>query len=81
MKITVACVGKIKEKYFKDAIKEYAKRLSRYVTLNIEEVPDEKAPENMSDAQIVQVKETEGERLNKVIKDSYVVALAIDGKK
>lgn len=81
MKITIACVGRIKEKYFTDAVNEYVKRLSRYVTLNIEEVPDEKAPENMSNAQIIQVKETEGERLNKVIKDSYVVALAIEGKK
>ena len=56
MKITIACVGKIKEKYFTDAINEYAKRLSRYVTLNIAEVPDEKAPENMSPAQMEQVK-------------------------
>lgn len=81
MKITIACVGKIKEKYFIDAINEYAKRLSRYISLNIAEVPDEKAPENMSLAQMEQVKEIEGERLNKVIKDSYVVTLAINGKK
>ena len=81
MKITVACVGKIKEKYFTDAVSEYSKRLSRYVTLNIAEVADEKAPENMSEAQMEQVKETEGERLLKVIKDGLVVALAIDGKK
>lgn len=81
MKITIACVGKIKEKYFIDAINEYAKRLSRYISLNIAEVPDEKTPENMSLAQMEQVKEIEGERLNKVIKDSYVVALAINGKK
>ena len=81
MKITLDCVGKIKEKYFTDAINEYAKRLSRYVTLDIAEVPDEKAPENMSPAQMEQVKEIEGERLNKVIKDGYVVALAINGKK
>lgn len=81
MKITIACVGKIKEKYFTDAVNEYAKRLSRYVTLKIEEVPDEKAPENMSEAQMLQVKEVEGDRLLKAIKDSYVIALAIDGKK
>ena len=78
MKITIACVGKIKEKYF--AIEEYSKRLSRYVTLNIAEVPDEKAPENMSLAQMEQVKNIEGQRLMKVFKDSYVVALAINGK-
>lgn len=81
MKITVACVGKIKEKYFTDAIKEYSKRLSRYVKLNIAEVTDEKAPESMSEAQAEQVKEIEGERLLKVIDDSFVVALAINGKK
>lgn len=81
MKITVACVGKIKEKYFTDAISEYSKRLSRYVSLEICQVADEKAPENMSEAQTLQVKETEGERLLKVIKDSLVVALAIEGKK
>lgn len=81
MKITIACVGKIKEKYFTDAIKEYSKRLSKYVDLVITEVPDEKAPENMSNAQMVKVKEIEGERLLKVVKDSFVVALAIDGKK
>lgn len=81
MKITVACVGKIKEKYFTDAINEYSKRLSRYVTLEICQVADEKAPENMSEAQVIQVRETEGERLLKATKDSFVVALAIDGKK
>ena len=80
MKITIACVGKIKEKYFVNAIEEYSKRLSRYVTLNIAEVPDEKAPENMSPAQMEQVKNIEGQRLMKVFKDSYVVALAINGK-
>ena len=71
---------KIKEKYFVNAIEEYSKRLSRYVTLNIAEVPDEKAPENMSLAQMEQVKNIEGQRLMKVFKDSYVVALAINGK-
>ena len=80
MKITIACVGKIKEKYFVNAMEEYSKRLSRYVTLNIAEVPDEKAPENMSPAQMEQVKNIEGQRLMKVFKDSYVVALAINGK-
>ena len=80
MKITIACVGKIKEKYSVNAIEEYSKRLSRYVTLNIAEVPDEKAPENMSLAQMEQVKNIEGQRLMKVFKDSYVVALAINGK-
>ncbi len=82
MKVTVACVGKIKEKYFTDAIKEYSKRLSRYITLEIAEMPDEKCPESLSDKQAEQVKSAEGDRLLRVIKDgSYVIALAIDGKK
>jgi rRNA large subunit m3Psi methyltransferase rlmH len=82
MKITIACVGKIKEKFFTGAIDEYAKRLSRYVNLEICQVNDEKAPENMSDAEEIKVKDVEGERLLKNIKDnSFVVALAIDGKK
>lgn len=82
MKITIACVGKIKEKFFTGAIDEYSKRLGRYVNIEICQVNDEKAPENMSDAEMIKVKNTEGEKLLKVIKDSsYVVALAIDGKK
>lgn len=82
MKITVACVGKIKEKFFTSAIEEYSKRLGRYVNLEICQVNDEKAPENMSEAEETKVKETEGERLLRVIKDtSFVVALVIDGKK
>jgi 23S rRNA (pseudouridine1915-N3)-methyltransferase len=81
MKITIACVGKIKEKYFTAAIDEYSKRLSKYVTLDIAQVADDKAPENMSLAQQEQVILNEGRRLLKVIKpQSYVVALAIDGK-
>ena len=51
MKVTVICVGKLKEKYWRDAIAEYSKRLSRYMKLEIIELADEKAPENMSDAQ------------------------------
>lgn len=82
MKITIACVGKIKEKYFTGAIEEYSKRLSRYVNLEIVEVADEKCPETLSEKEAEAVKDSEGERLLKVIKDSsYVVALAIDGKK
>ncbi len=82
MKVTVACVGKIKEKYFTDAINEYAKRLSRYITLEIAEVADEKCPETLSDKEAEAVKAAEGARLLKVIKPgSHVIALAIDGKK
>ena len=63
MKVTVVCVGKLKEKYWRDAIAEYSKRLSRYMELEMIELADEKAPENMSDAQAAEVKEREGQRI------------------
>ena len=81
MKITLITVGKIKEKYFTDAIAEYAKRLSRYCKLEIVEVADEKTPDGASEALENQIKEKEGERiLSKVPDGAYVVALAIEGK-
>ena len=81
MKITLITVGKIKEKYFRDAIAEYAKRLSRYCKLEIIEVADEKTPDSASEALENQIKEKEGERiLSKVPDSAYVVALAIEGK-
>lgn len=81
MKITILCVGKIKEKYFIDAIKEYSKRLSKYVNLEIIEVSDEKTPDNASETVEKQIKEKEGERLLKYIKDNqYVITLEIAGK-
>lgn len=82
MKITLITVGKIKEKYFTDAIKEYAKRLSRYCKLEILELADEKTPDGASEAEEMQIKAKEGERILKSIKDNaYVFALAIQGKK
>lgn len=83
MKITVLCVGKIKEKYFTMAIDEYAKRLSRYCKLEIIEVTDEKTPDHASEKTERQIKEKEGERLEKYWKekeDAFVLALAIEGK-
>jgi 23S rRNA (pseudouridine1915-N3)-methyltransferase len=81
MKITILTVGKIKEKYFVNAIKEYTKRLSKYCSLKEIEVSDEKAPENLSEKDMEIVKNKEGERILKNIKDSsYVIALAIEGK-
>lgn len=81
MNITLITVGKIKEKYLKDAIAEYSKRLGRYCKLDIVEVPDEKTPDNASEKEELQIKEKEGEAILKQIKDNmYVVALAIDGK-
>ena len=81
MKITVLCVGKVKEKFFTDAIKEYSKRLSRYCKLEIVELADEKTPDGASEAEEVAIREKEGERILKALKDdAYVIALAIEGK-
>ena len=81
MKITILSVGKVKEKFYRDAIAEFEKRLSRYCKLEIIEVADEKTQEEASENEIKLVKEKEGERLLKNIKeDAYVVCLCIDGK-
>lgn len=81
MKITILCVGKIKEKFYRDAIAEYEKRLSRYCKLEIVEVADEKTPDNASELVERQIKEKEAERMEKYLKDgAFVCALAIDGK-
>ena len=81
MKITILCVGKVKEKFYRDAIDEFTKRLSRYCKLEIIEVADEKTNEDSSDTEIRIIKEKEGERLLKNLKeDAYVVCLCIDGK-
>ena len=81
MKITILCVGKIKERFFRDGIEEYKKRLSKYCKLEIMEVADEKTPDRASEAEEQKIKEKEAERLEKYIKkDAYVVVLAIDGK-
>ena len=81
MKITLITVGKIKEKYLKDAIAEYAKRLSKYCKLEIVEVADEKTPENASCVMEDSIREKEAERILKYVKDdAYVVTLEINGK-
>ena len=80
MKINLIVVGKVKEKYFRDAIQEYAKRLSAYCDLSIIEVADEKTPEHAPETVETRIKETEGQRILAKISDrSYVVALAIEG--
>ena len=81
MKITILAVGKLKEKYWKQAIAEYKKRLGAYSKIEMIEVPDEKAPETMSDKEIEQVKEKEGQRLLAKIKpQATVITLEIQGK-
>ena len=71
----------IKEKYIQEGIKEYSKRLSRYCSLDIIEIDDEKAPENLSDKEMDIVKQKEGERiLAKIPQSSFVIALVIEGK-
>ena len=81
MRINIVCVGKIKEKYLKLGIDEFKKRLSKYCKLEIIELEDEKAPENLSDKEMLIIKEKEGKKILSKIKDnSYVIALAIDGK-
>jgi 23S rRNA (pseudouridine1915-N3)-methyltransferase len=79
--ITIVTVGKLKEKYLKQGINEYVKRLGAYTKLDIIELPDEKAPEVLSDSEMEQVKNKEGERiLAKISPDHHVIALAIEGK-
>lgn len=81
MKITLLTVGKMKEKYFTEGIKEYTKRLSRYCKLEIIQVADEKTVENASPHQEDLIRQKEGKRLEKYLKDTaYVIALAIQGK-
>ena len=81
MKITLITVGKIKEKYLKDAIAEYSKRLSKYCKLEIIEVADEKTPDNASETVEDQIRAKEAERILKHVKDdAYVITLEILGK-
>ncbi len=85
MKLSILCVGKIKEAFYRDAVAEYSKRLSRYCRLEIIEVADERMPEHASPLMETQIRRKEGERLlarlDKEAKDgAFVCALAIDGK-
>ncbi len=81
MTVRIVCVGKLKERYFEDACTEFVKRLSRFCTLEIAEVPDEKAPESLHPADEDLVREKEGKRILKAIgSKDFVVAMAIDGK-
>ena len=82
MNITFVTVGKIKEKYFRDAVAEYQKRLSKYCKLEIVEVADERTPDRASETEEAQIKQKEAARILKAVRDNaYCIALAIDGKK
>jgi 23S rRNA (pseudouridine1915-N3)-methyltransferase len=81
MNINVICIGKIKERYWTDAIAEYSKRLSRYCTLNIKELKEDRLPDNASEADEHNVKINEGRSILKAVGDnSYVIALDLRGK-
>ena len=81
MKIDILCVGKIKEKFYEDALKEYLKRLSRYATVSVCEVKDEKTIEGASQHEDELVMRKEGERISKLIDDdAYLVSLCIEGQ-
>ena len=82
MKVTILTVGKIKERFYTEAVAEYTKRLSRYCKINIIEVADEKTPDGAKEALEKQIREKEGERLLHYLdnESAYVIALAIEGK-
>lgn len=77
--IDIIAVGKIKEKYFTQALDEYKKRLSRFAKLTITEIPDEKIPDNASQKQKLQILEKEGEKIISKLKDGFTVAMCIEG--
>lgn len=80
MNIDLIAVGKIKEKYFTQAVEEYQKRLSRFVKFTITEIPDEKIPDNASEKVIEQILQKEGDKILSKIKDGFVCALCVEGK-
>lgn len=81
MTVSLICVGKLKEKYLRDALLEYSKRLSRFCRLEITELPDEKIPDNASAAEEAQILMREGKRILANIKDGTpIVAMCIEGK-
>lgn len=81
MKIKIVTVGKLKEKYLKDGIAEYSKRISRFATIEIIELSDEKTPDRASDSENAKILDVEGNRiLSKIGDREFVVVLAIEGK-
>lgn len=81
VRINIVCVGKLKEKYLKDSIDEYSKRLSKYCKLNIIELEDVSLPNKINDSIIMDIKKKEGEKILEQIKNTqYVIALELKGK-
>lgn len=81
MKIKIVTVGKLKEKYLKDGIAEYSKRISRFATIEIIELADEKTPDRASDSENAKILDVEGNRiLSKIGDREFAVVLAIEGK-
>lgn len=81
MNIGIISVGKLKEEYLKSGINEFLKRMGPYAKVKVIEIPDEKAPENLSDADLERIKIIEGEKILAKTKDnSHIIALAIEGK-
>ena len=81
LNINIICVGKIKEKYLSDAIKEYSKRLSKYCNLKIIELQDEKLPSKLYNSTILEIKSKESKKIiDSIKKDSYVISLDLKGK-
>lgn len=81
MKVNIICIGSLKERYWTEAVEEYSKRLSRYCILSINELREERLQDNPSEAQEMNVRDIEGKNILKQIrKDSYVIALEIQGK-
>ncbi len=81
MKVTILCVGKLKEKFYADAVKEYKKRISRFAELEIIEIPDERIPENAKERDAETVRSREGEHiLSKLKNGAHVIALCVEGK-
>ena len=81
MNLDIICVGKLKEQYLRDAVKEYTKRLSRYCKVTVYEVKDEMAPVSPSSGEAEKILQAEAKRITKYIKDdSYIIALAIKGE-
>ena len=82
MKITIIAVGKVKEKFYRDALAEYGKRLGKYCCLEVVEVEDEKTPDKAGEALELQIKEKEAQRILKYVKeDAYLITLEIEGRK